>query len=50
MRTTALATGIPEEVIEIIRALQTTYTTEEIDAIYEDWLNTLTFSPDYIIN
>jgi len=50
MNTTASTHPIPEEINEMICRLETTYTIEEVYAIYEDWLNSMEFSPDYIIN
>ncbi len=44
------STPVPEEVNEIIKALGSTLTTEEIDTIYEDWLSSMEFSPDYMVS
>jgi len=50
MNNTSSMNSIPEEVNDIICTLETAYTIEEIYAIYEDWLSSMEFSPDYIIN
>ncbi len=41
---------LPDEILEMINSLETTYTAEEIYVIYEEWLTSMEFSPDYIIN
>ncbi|MBP1763412.1 MAG: hypothetical protein H6Q65_470 [Firmicutes bacterium] len=43
-------TPIPEEATEIIKAIESTFTAEEVDAIYEDWLSSMEFSPDYMVS